>query len=100
MVSCQQLGNLSATIQRRGNYKKTTTRSIGRNWPLVGKKKKKIENIDWPSMSPDIAPIDNVWQILKTKLRKKKVYNLSIFGLGNKTRMEGTTKEFILKPDT
>ena len=50
-------------------------------------------------MSPDIAPIENVWQILKMKLRKIKVYNLSIFGLGNKTRMEGTTKGFILKPD-
>ena len=70
MVSCQQLGNISATIQCRGNYKKTVTRNIGRNWSLVGKKKK-IENIDWPSMSPDIAHIENVWQILKMKLRKK-----------------------------
>ena len=59
-----------------------------------------MENIDWSSMSPLIAPIENVWQILKMKLRKKKVYNLSIFGLGNKTRMEGITKRFILKPDT
>ena len=50
-------------------------------------------------MSPDIDPIENVWQILRMKLRKK-VYNLSLFGLGNKTRMEGTTKGFILKPDT
>ena len=31
-----------------------------------------MENIDWPSMPPDIAPIENVWQILKMKLRKKK----------------------------
>ena len=51
-------------------------------------------------MSPDIAPIENVGQILKLKLGKNKVYNLSIFGLGDKTRMEGTTKRFILKPDT
>ena len=41
MISCQQLGYISAMIQRRGNYKKTTTRNIGRSWPLVGKKKKK-----------------------------------------------------------
>ena len=64
------------------------------------KEEKKIENIDWPSMSSDIAPIENMWQIFKMKLRKKKVYNLSIFGLGNKTRMEGTTKGLILKSDT
>jgi transposase len=30
-----------------------------------------IEKIDWPSMSPDIAPIENVWQLLKMKLRSK-----------------------------
>lgn len=33
---------------------------------------KRIQRIDWPSMSPDLAPIENVWQILKMKLRKKK----------------------------
>jgi hypothetical protein len=30
-----------------------------------------IEKIDWPSMSPDLAPIENVWQLLKMKLRNK-----------------------------
>ena len=35
------------------------------------KEGEKIENIDWSSMSPDIAPIENVWQILKMKSRKK-----------------------------
>lgn len=33
----------------------------------------KVQKIDWPSMSPDIAPIENVWQLLKMKLRKKKL---------------------------
>ena len=32
-----------------------------------------VEKINWPSMSPDIAPIENdVWELLKMKLRKKK----------------------------
>ena len=32
-----------------------------------------VNVIDWPSMSPDIAPIENVWQLLKMKLRNKKL---------------------------
>ena len=32
---------------------------------------KEVQKINWPSMSPDIAPIKNVWQLLKMKLRKK-----------------------------
>jgi transposase len=35
------------------------------------KEQKGIENIDWSSMSPDLAPIENVWQLLKMNLRKK-----------------------------
>ena len=31
-----------------------------------------VEKINWPSMSPDIAPMENVWELLKMKLRKKK----------------------------
>jgi transposase len=32
-----------------------------------------VNVIDWPSMSPDIAPIENVWQLIKMKLRQKKL---------------------------
>lgn len=31
-----------------------------------------VNVIDWPSCSPDIAPIENVWQVIKKKLRKNK----------------------------
>ena len=31
-----------------------------------------VEKINWPSMSPDIATIENIWELLKMKLRKKK----------------------------
>jgi transposase len=33
------------------------------------RRERSIEKIDWPSMSPDLAPIENVWQLLKMKLR-------------------------------
>ena len=32
-----------------------------------------VHEIYWPSMSPDLAPIENVWQLLKMKLRRKKI---------------------------
>ena len=38
--------------------------------------KNNVQKIDWPSMSPDIAPKENVWQLVKMNLRKK---NLSTY---------------------
>ena len=35
----------------------------------------RVRKIDWPSMSPDINPIENVWQLLKMRLGKKKCRN-------------------------
>ena len=32
-----------------------------------------VHEIYWPSMSPDLAPIENVWQLLKMNLRRKKI---------------------------
>ena len=43
------------------------------------KEGKKIENIDWPSMSLDIAPIKNVWQVLKMKLGKKSLQLINLW---------------------
>ena len=39
-------------------------------------------------MLPDVAPIENVWQLLKMKLTKINFYKLSIFDLRNKLGME------------
>ena len=32
-----------------------------------------VQKIDWPSKSPDLAPIENVWQLIKIKQQKRKV---------------------------
>ncbi len=32
-----------------------------------------VKKIDWPSKSPDLAPIENVGQVLKMKLRRSKL---------------------------
>ena len=39
------------------------------NW----KRNNEVHEIYWPSMSPDLAPIENVWQLLKMNLRRKKI---------------------------
>ena len=35
-----------------------------------------VQRMEWPSMSPDLAPIENVWQALKMNIRKKSLQKL------------------------
>ena len=51
-------------------------------------------------MSPDIAPIENVWQFLKMKLRKKKFTTYQSLISAIKQEWKALPKGFILKPDT
>ena len=38
------------------------------------------ETIDWPSNSPDVNPIENIWSTLKQRAEKRKLSNLDELG--------------------
>jgi hypothetical protein len=45
----------------------------------IAKEWKGLNNVwelQWPSMSPDLNPIENVWNILKMKITKKNIRKL------------------------
>jgi len=68
----KQFGHDSTLWKLQEDNDPKHTSKLAINW----KKNNDVYKIDWPSMSPDLAPIENVWQLLKMKIRKK---NLSTY---------------------
>jgi transposase len=63
-----QFGSKSSSWKLQEDNDPKPTSKLATKWRADNS----IQKIDWPSMAPDLAPIENVGQLLKMKMQKKK----------------------------
>ena len=60
----------------------TTQDSIGRGWYSSLQQQNNLDRLDWPARSPDLSPIEHVWDILGQRKRQKALQPRTFQALG------------------
>lgn len=58
------------------------------------KEENRIATMDWPSQSPDANPIENVWSLMKLKLRGKRITTIQHLSRRLKTIWRNLSNEY------
>jgi len=55
----------------------------------------KVKRLNWPPQSPDLAPIENLWKILKNQIsgRHHRIRNIEEMGVGVLNEWENIPEE-------
>ena len=69
------------------------TSKIAVNW----KRSNRVDEVHCPSMSVDLALIENIWQLLKMNLRRKKIENYQSLISAIKRKWESLSSELTIK---